>query len=65
MPTAVDNIAEQRAIASRLREMAEETRHHASRLRLIEAARWFEQDADVAERIERESSPPSKAGGAP
>ena len=58
----MDKVAEQRAIATRLRKMAEKTGHYTSRLRLLEVARWFEQDADVAERIAQESSPPAKVG---
>jgi hypothetical protein len=50
----MDKVAEQRALASQLRQMAEKCRHQACRLRLLEVARWFEQDAEVGERIARE-----------
>jgi SH3-like domain-containing protein len=43
----MDKVAEQRALASQLRQMAEKCRHQACRLRLLEVARWFEQDAEV------------------
>jgi hypothetical protein len=43
----VDVIAEHRAMASLLRDMAAERLHHTVRQRLLEVARQFEQEADI------------------